>query len=736
MLHLDIEVQTIQFFIGSPFDSCSIKLSDAFSTSILQSQLKCKCKDIQEIWEKIELNVQYVQKSNLKFYFYDGQTIYGEATINLEFYIGNNLPLIIDNITIQNKFDQEAQVKISLAWNQIDQTQSKQIRQTSPLRDQTIPIPQKNIAQQKKPADELHFEKRTVHATYTQWKDHQEMVKEQYIKKLKEPIKKGQMEDEKFEEIRKPEARVMSPRRFQTPKDFKTHNKYQDQKLSGQFDNLKIQKNNQQDFKQINKELQNNQNNRAPSKSPNRYDSRVKTRNEMLLSASSPNEQLEILKGSTKQSKPLSKKGELQENFGSKTTQLNQLEGGMTMSTKQLDVDLDNNQSKQQLNQLQSENAQLKNQISKLTTENQCLKDQQIKGEAAFNLLSETYSNLRNEYQRIQVKSFNNSSSHSLLNNKETDHLKRELDQKAKEIEFYKKEAELWKKDLDVTKRENVQIKREAEQYKKELENIYLDLENQRRDIDNKNREIDNLEKELYRAQQAIQLIQNDSFRNASQQSGISNNQEILEQIQNIMKTKQIEVDSKNEEIKQNKIKIACLEKELYDKGRHSQDQFDQIKNLNIELEQENEKLKQQLLEKNADLKIKTQEIERLITQTNMILQQPDVQNTDSSKELNEYATQIAFLKQENQNLILQNKKDQVRLESLQNQFEITKNIVVLSEQRQQSLEHEILQLEKAVLGGKQNMADMINAVMECGGTQLAEEVERFLITRRSIKTS
>ncbi|CAD8108210.1 unnamed protein product [Paramecium sonneborni] len=727
MLHLDIEVQTIQFFIGSTFDSCSIKLSDAFSTSVLQSKLRCKCKDIQEIWEKIELNVQYVEKSNLKFYFYDGQTIFGEATINLEFYIGNNLPLIIDNITIQNKFDQEAQVQISLAWNQIDQLSSKQLRQVSPLRDQPIPtpLPQKPVGQQKKQVDE----KRIVHATYAQWKDHQESVKEQYVKKLKEPIKKGQMEDEKFEEIRRPEQRIMSPRRFQTPKDYKPINKQLIQKSTGGFENLKLQNNNQLDFKQINKELQNNSNNRAPSKSPNRYDSRTKTRNE-IQAITSPIEQSEILKGSTKP-KAQSKKGEYQDNIGTRPTQL---EGGLTMSTKQLDVDIDNNQCKQQLTQLQQENTQLKNQVSKLTTENQGLKDQQIKSEAAFNLLSETYSNLRNEYQRIQVKSFNNSSSHSLLINKETDHLKRELDQKAKEIEFYKKEAELWKKDLDVTKRENVQIKREAEQYKKELENKSQDLESQRREIDNKNRELDNLEKELQRAQQAIQLIQNDSFRNASQLSGNNNNQEILEQMKNLIKTKQIEVDSKNEEIKQNKIKIAYLEKELYEKGRRSQDQSDHIKNVNQQLEQENEKLKQSLQEKNTELKSKTQEIERLITQNNVILQQPDIQNIDSGKLLNEYTIQIATLKQENQSLIIQNKKDQVKLDSLQDEVEISKKIVVLSEQRQQSLEHEILQLEKAVLGGKQNMADVINAVMECGGTQLAEEIERFLITRRSTK--
>ncbi|CAD8118745.1 unnamed protein product [Paramecium primaurelia] len=333
MLHLDIEVQTIQFFIGSTLEQCSIKLSDSFSTTVLESKVKCKSKEIQEIWEKIELNVQYVEKGNLKLYFYDGQTIFGEATINLGFYIENNLPLIIDKITIQNKFDSEAQVQMSLAWNQLDQLQSKQIRQVSPMRDQPIPTPppQKPVGQQKKPADELHFDKRTVHATYTQWKDHQEQVREQYVKKLKEPIKKGQIEDEKFEDIRKPEVRVMSPRRFQTPKDYKPINKQQIQKSTGGFENLKSSNNNPLDFRQINKDLQNNSNNRAPSKSPNRYDSRVKTRND-VLQATSPNEQSEILKGSTKP-KPQSKKGELQENFGTRPTQM---EGGLTMSSKQL----------------------------------------------------------------------------------------------------------------------------------------------------------------------------------------------------------------------------------------------------------------------------------------------------------------------------------------------------------------------------------------------------------------
>jgi hypothetical protein len=46
---------------------------------------------------------KYYEK--LKLQFFDGNTLFGEAHISLGFYIENNLPLIIDNIPITNKFD-------------------------------------------------------------------------------------------------------------------------------------------------------------------------------------------------------------------------------------------------------------------------------------------------------------------------------------------------------------------------------------------------------------------------------------------------------------------------------------------------------------------------------------------------------------------------------------------------------------------------------------------------------
>ena len=65
------------------------------------------------------------------------------------------------------------------------------------------------------------------------------------------------------------------------------------------------------------------QNGRAPSKSPNRTDSRVKPRSEMQ-GVMSPGEQSEMGKGSTKP-KTNQKKGDLLEAFGTK-----QVEPGLT----------------------------------------------------------------------------------------------------------------------------------------------------------------------------------------------------------------------------------------------------------------------------------------------------------------------------------------------------------------------------------------------------------------------
>lgn len=52
--------------------------------------------------EKQCINQSY---QKLKLQFFDGNTLFGEANISLGFYIENNLPLIIDNIPITNKFD-------------------------------------------------------------------------------------------------------------------------------------------------------------------------------------------------------------------------------------------------------------------------------------------------------------------------------------------------------------------------------------------------------------------------------------------------------------------------------------------------------------------------------------------------------------------------------------------------------------------------------------------------------
>jgi len=56
----------------------------------------------------------------LKLIFYQEQTKLGEANLNLAFYIENNLPSIIDKISIQSKYDKQAYVEISLCWNRID----------------------------------------------------------------------------------------------------------------------------------------------------------------------------------------------------------------------------------------------------------------------------------------------------------------------------------------------------------------------------------------------------------------------------------------------------------------------------------------------------------------------------------------------------------------------------------------------------------------------------------------
>lgn len=74
---------------------------------------------------------------------------------------------------------------------------------------------------------EEHTEKKTVHSSYTKLKEHHEFLKLDEIKKQKERLRSHYVttqEEERISQLnwedslRKPETRIMSPKRFQTPR--------------------------------------------------------------------------------------------------------------------------------------------------------------------------------------------------------------------------------------------------------------------------------------------------------------------------------------------------------------------------------------------------------------------------------------------------------------------------------------------------------------------------------------
>ncbi|CAD8117721.1 unnamed protein product [Paramecium sonneborni] len=720
MLQLQLEVRTIQFFINSMTESCLMQFIHNQSSIILKSKLKCKCRDIQVINEKIDLNIQYLEKGNLKLLFQDGQIILGEATINLGFYIENSLPVIIDNITIQSKYDQEAYVELSLGWNKLEQIQTQEIESINPEREQPLFIKlsqqSPNRVQNLKFGDKLENLKMKDSIVAENY--FKEFKQEQFDKKSIENDKVQQIEDEKLEDIHKVHIQTTNSLRFQTPKDCKFTKKQKIQTSSGHLENCKKQVNKKQlqsDSKPTFKEL----GQKIRQKSTNRFESRVKIRIENQQA-----EQNETVKRATKQ------------RFFCKQTedigkQVQKYQEAGFFTSRQLELEKGNQD--QSIQELHIENKLLKNQIQSLQSENQGLKEKLIKSEASFNLLSETYTTLRDEYKKCQLKSYDNSNNNFILN-KEYELIKKELDQKQKEIEFSYKEGQLWKIELEITKRENVQLQKDLEQMKKDFFNKQIENINLLRDIEGKKSKINTLEQELF-DKKVVYKQKNQGNQNIINKME-KNDEWDFEQMKQAINSQRMEIENYNEELKQTRLKLLVLEE-----GENQKfELLDEIGKTNPQLQMEIQMLKQRLIESSQEIKQNSRilENEKLKSQINLYLQQPNEQNLDFTYLINKYSTLNDSLKQENQALIHQNKKDQVKLESLQKQLGINKrkNIIELSEQRQQSLEQEITQLEKAVLNGKQNMADVINAVLECGGTDLAEAVERFLIARRSTKIS
>ncbi|CAD8071073.1 unnamed protein product [Paramecium primaurelia] len=265
MLQINIEVQTVYFYIDSPIMYCHMQLNDSVTAVMLNSQLKCKCYEQQDIYEKAEIRTHYdpKNKKKLKLIFFENQSKFGEAVFDLDFYIDNKFQSLSDKLSIQSEQNEEAQLTFMFEWQFIEKPQEINPKILNPYLSGNSPqntqrnggqSPKRQV-QSKRIGEEN--EKRTTHVTYSQWKDHKEYLKNQQERKLKEPKhpqKIIMVDDYNYnwtDNLRKSNAqvRVVSP-----PKRFGTPTKV-NKKFQSPVNNLNPQRQQDYELRMINEKL-------------------------------------------------------------------------------------------------------------------------------------------------------------------------------------------------------------------------------------------------------------------------------------------------------------------------------------------------------------------------------------------------------------------------------------------------------------------------------------------------
>ncbi|CAD8159637.1 unnamed protein product [Paramecium pentaurelia] len=623
MLHLEIEVQSLQFFIEKYSEQCKIIILDVNESKILTSKILSQCSSVQDINEVVQFDFYYTENRYLKIMFQDCKVCYGEAILNLGFYIENNLPLVIDKIPIHNRYDQEAYIQVGLAWNQLNQSEYKRLGNNRCKINQEI----------KKSEEWLRQKRECQHSPIQERGENLIHNREDTLKKYSE--QQSNFENHlKYSEIDKLNEGDVNTKRQQTVRV---------QKLSLQ----------QQKSKEEKSDID------GPiGQRENKFVVPGKKRTKNVQNHE------EIMRGSTKP-KTNPKKLDQFDNFNSRPTQNEQ---ALLLSCRQLE------NGEQDENSLQIQNQILQYQNKQMKQQNDKLQEQIKKSEAAFNLLSETYAALQSDYKKMQIQSFNSNFSNSFINE-----LYNLPDKHSKEFQQIKKESEILKKENEILLKDNDILKDEKDSQQQKY-----------------TQEILKLNEELTKIKNNYNELQKDKI-----------------QLQNYLETQ------KNTQI--NKQYCICFQKEDFSTNR---DKLQYNTSICVETiyQVNDEKGRAQTCKNQIDNLLKND------GKLNQFSQQ------ELHKLVQEYSNELQIIQKENQQLILNSKKDQIRLESYQKELEITKRIVKLSDQRCNSLEHQIVQLEKAVLNGKQNIADMINAVMECGGQKLYDQVERCLAFRRSLK--
>ncbi|CAD8174988.1 unnamed protein product [Paramecium octaurelia] len=652
MLQINIEVQTVYFYIDSPITYCHMQLNDSVTAVMLNSQLKCKCYEQQDIYEKAEIRTQYdpKNKKKLKLIFFENQSKFGEAVFDLDFYVENKFQQLSDKLSIQSEQNEEAQLTFMFEWQFIEKPSEINPKILNPyLSANSPPNTQRNggqspkrLVQSKRIGEEN--EKRTTHVTYSQWKDHKEYLKNQQERKLKEPKQPQKVimvDDYNYnwtDNLRKPDAQVRvasPPKRFGTPT--KVNKKFQ-----SPVNNLNQQRQQEYELRMINEKLSKvdkqlqQMNNENKEEEKKKYSSKL---NQKLKSR-----QFDDYKNGFNEDQTISQseKGTKQKSLNYQyfvdqkdskdyqfmynsqiqaptqqyqasdqlTKSLHDPKLGLKSNSINLDVPKTAPKPKELQQQLssrsktqQQEDLQNSNQFNKSDKYDELLKKYlDLKGQYEnscneFSLLSQTYSSLNDQY--TQVVQQNRQQQQQIVFLQQQQLINGNNDQGSQSTfneEIIKKELEFLQRDNNMLKSHLEQSQYNVTQLQKEKEKNQDEIYNLKNNLMMINQEIEKLQDEAQ--QMKIEMKQNNQFEQP-QGSYAKINQKSEALPINQLKTSSENTDNQLKvELEQLKIQYSQLEKE----NQNFQKQVGNLNQMVQSLEDEITQLKEQLEEKKQDV--------------------------------------------------------------------------------------------------------------------------------------
>ncbi|KAM3141932.1 hypothetical protein pb186bvf_006018 [Paramecium bursaria] len=319
---------------------------------------------------------------------------------------------------------------------------------------------------------------------------------------------------------------------------------------------------------------------------------------------------------------------------------------------------------------------QYQNTINNQKLEIQQLQQQILKQKEEFNLLQEKYRNRDIEYNNQQKSIQDLQNKIQIFTSENQQALKR---QQSKDFQYQQLIQEIEK------------LQSEVMEYQKQ--------------------------KQLYEAQ--INTKKSDSRQPQS---------DVTDGLKDVIRQKIMIIDSQNQEIQQLKKQLASIEK---DQQYKSNTRLNEVQNLQTQLREalaDNQTLKRQIQELQEEISQKIQENIILNTKMDHYKQMSNSsQDIDVSKALDGYSKQIAQLQTENQDLNRSNLKNIILLEGQKQEIDDLRDLSNLNEQRVADFEKELFFAQEQLRQTKQDLADVLNTVLELGGVTYLERIENSM---------